>query len=62
MGQSAGGLASLTWSNYLADRAAATTKIWTICDSGIFYDASDYVSDEPNYKKKIQNFMKISNV
>lgn len=37
-GQSAGGLATFLWTNYIVARASKTTKVWSVPDSGIFLD------------------------
>lgn len=37
-GQSAGGLAAMVWSNYIASKVLNTTKIYVLPDSGIFLD------------------------
>ena len=37
-GQSAGGLATFLWTNYIAKRAPKTAKVWSLPDSGIFLD------------------------
>ena len=60
-GESAGGLATFSWTNYIADRAQKTAKVWSIPDSGIFLDQANYMSQEHRYRMLIQNFMAISN-
>jgi O-palmitoleoyl-L-serine hydrolase len=59
-GQSAGGLATFLWTNYIAARAP-TAKVWSLPDSGIFLDSMDYASKQHSYRALFQNFMKISN-
>lgn len=49
-GQSAGGLATFLWSNYIADRAPKGAKVWSIPDSGIFLDSTNYKTKQNNYK------------
>ena len=45
-GQSAGGLATFLWSNYIASRAPKDAKIWALPDSGIFLDYPHYITKE----------------
>jgi len=37
-GESAGGLATFSWTNYIADRISKSTRFWSMPDSGIFVD------------------------
>jgi hypothetical protein len=60
-GQSAGGLATFLWSNYIASRAPKTAKVWSLPDSGIFLDSASFTSKQNSYRMGFQNFMKISN-
>lgn len=59
-GQSAGGLATFLWTNYIASRAPAA-KVWSLPDSGIFLDSMNYANKQHSYRGLFQNFMKISN-
>lgn len=45
-GQSAGGLATFLWTNYIASRADKTAKVWSIPDSGIFLDRPTFTSKQ----------------
>ena len=56
-GQSAGGLATFMWSNYIKNRALNTTKVWAIPDSGIFLDSLNYNGRRPHYKIKFFNLL-----
>jgi hypothetical protein len=60
-GQSAGGLATFSWTNYIRDRAASSTRVISLPDSGIFLDSTNTVTGRSEYKLQFQNFMKISN-
>ena len=44
-GASAGGLAVLTWGNYLGSKVK-TNKYWLIADSGITIDAQNYNNNQ----------------
>lgn len=61
-GQSAGGLATFLWSNYIADRSQKTAKVWSLPDSGIFLDSTNFKSKTNSYRALFQNFMSIANV
>ena len=61
-GQSAGGLATFLWSNYITDRAPKDAKVWSVPDSGIFLDSGNYISQQHNYRTQFVNFMAIVNV
>ena len=56
-GQSAGGLATFLWSNYIVNKASTSTKIRAVSDSGIFLDQVNYLSKMHNYRSHIINFM-----
>lgn len=60
-GQSAGGLATFLWTNYITDKAPSEARIWSVPDSGIFLDSGNYLNKQHNYRTIIQNFMSISN-
>lgn len=60
-GQSAGGLATFLWTNYIVDRLPKTTKVWSLPDSGIFLDSMNFATKQNSYKLLFQNFMKLSN-
>jgi len=60
-GQSAGGLATFMWSNYVGSRAPKTAKVWAIPDSGIFLNSENYPYHKQDYKIKFFNLMEISN-
>lgn len=60
-GQSAGGLATFLWTNYIAERAPKNAKVWSLPDSGIFLDSPNYASHLYNYRTGFQNFMKLAN-
>ena len=60
-GQSAGGLATFSWTTHISNKAPKTAKIWSVPDSGIFLDQGNYLSKQHNYRTIIQNFMKLSN-
>lgn len=61
-GQSAGGLATFLWTNYIASRAPKTAKVWSLPDSGIFLDSTHYTAKQNTYRMLFENFMKVSNV
>ena len=60
-GQSAGGLATFLWTNYIAKRAPKTAKVWSLPDSGIFLDQPSFVSQKNEYKQGFINFMSLAN-
>jgi hypothetical protein len=60
-GQSAGGLATFLWTNYIVERASKNTRVISLPDSGIFLDSMNYITKRNEYKLQFQNFMKISN-
>lgn len=49
-GQSAGGLATFLWTNYIAKKAPKTAKVWSLPDSGIFLDEESFLSHKNEYK------------
>jgi hypothetical protein len=59
-GGSAGGLATYTWTNYLADRLQKA-KYFSAPDSGLFYDAINKKTGNYSYKQCLANLMKFSN-
>lgn len=60
-GQSAGGLATFIWSDYIASRAPKGAYVWSAPDSGIFLDEVNYNTKAFSYRELFQNFMSISN-
>lgn len=60
-GQSAGGLATFMWANYISERVAKETKVWAVPDSGIFFDSQNYTSKRHDYKDKFINLMTLTN-
>ncbi len=49
-GESAGGLATFHWTNYLASKLAKETKFWSIPDSGVFIDETNSLSKVNSYR------------
>lgn len=43
-GQSAGGLATYLWTNYIVERASKNTRVISLPDSGIFLDSMNYMT------------------
>lgn len=60
-GDSAGGLATYLWTNYIADMAK-NAKVWSLPDSGIFLDSINIRTKQPSYKIGFMNVMKLSNI
>lgn len=60
-GQSAGGLATFSWTNYIKSRAAASTRVISLPDSGIFLDSTNFVTGRNEYSLQFKNFMRFSN-
>jgi hypothetical protein len=60
-GDSAGGLATYLWTNYVVDKAK-NAKVWSLPDSGIFLDSINKNTKLHSYKIGFQNVMKLSNV
>ncbi len=60
-GDSAGGLATFLWTNYVVDKAK-NAKVWSLPDSGLFLDSINKNTKLPSYKIWLQNLMKLSNV
>jgi O-palmitoleoyl-L-serine hydrolase len=60
-GQSAGGLATFSWTNYIADHVPKGANVWSAPDSGIFLDSPNFLTQEHRYRMQFQNFMKFSN-
>jgi hypothetical protein len=62
-GQSAGGLATYIWSEYITSlvRRLIVFDIWSVPDSGIFLDQQNYNSKKNDYRQIFINFMKLSN-
>jgi len=61
-GDSAGGLATYLWTNYVLDKANKNAKVWSLPDSGIFLDSINIKTNQPSYKIGFQNIIKLSNV
>jgi hypothetical protein len=59
-GDSAGGLAAFTWTNYIADRVKVG-KVWSLPDSGIFLDTINVRTKTQTYREGFINLMKLSN-
>ena len=59
-GNSAGGLATLLWVNYIKDRAK-TKNVRAISGSGIFLDSPQFKTDVHSYRESFINLLKISN-
>jgi hypothetical protein len=59
-GGSAGGLATFTWTNYLASKIQ-NAKFYSVPDAGIFYDAESKKTGKHSYKQCLANLMKFSN-
>jgi hypothetical protein len=59
-GESAGGLASAMWTNYLAEKVQ-NGKVYSVVDAGLFYDSPNMNTKTNLYKEKFTNLMKISN-
>jgi hypothetical protein len=53
--QSAGGLATFLWTNYIAKRVPKGAKVWSLPDSGIFLDSTNFNTKTNAYKLQIQN-------
>lgn len=60
-GESAGGLATFHWTNYVASRVAKETKFWSIPDSGVFMDETNIITKQNSYRIWFQNILKFSN-
>jgi len=60
-GDSAGGLATFLWTNYVVDKAK-NAKVWSLPDSGLFLDSINKNTKSSSYKIWLQNLMKLSNV
>ena len=60
-GQSAGGLATFSWTNYIRSKAAASTRVLSLPDSGIFLDSTNFVTGRNEYSLQFKNFMRFSN-
>lgn len=59
-GGSAGGVAALTWTNYVWDRASVK-NVYTIPDAGIFMDFVNYRTGKSEFKNLYMNLFKLSN-
>lgn len=56
-GQSAGGLATYTWANYIKTLLKPGAKIVAAPDCGMFLDYPNYNSKQNEYRNSIINFM-----
>lgn len=61
-GESAGGLATFHWTNYLASQLDKNTKFWSIPDSGVFVDEVNALTQQNSYRIWFQNIMAIANL
>ena len=62
-GGSAGGLATYTWVDYIADFVSAKSpiaKTYAIPDAGFFYDEVHTQLNTSAYRKVIQNFLSLT--
>ncbi len=60
-GGSAGGVASMVWSNYIQGRAVHK-NVYNVPDAGIFLDYTNYKTGQSELKKIFMNLFKLSNV
>jgi hypothetical protein len=60
-GESAGGLATFHWTNYLQNNVSPTTKFWSIPDSGVFMDSTNILTKVNSYRIWFQSLLKLSN-
>ncbi len=61
VGESAGGLATFLWTNYIKERAK-TQNVFSVPDSGIFLDSPVFNTQVHSYRNEFINLFKISNV
>ncbi len=59
-GSSAGGVASYTWANYIAERVI-NGRVRVFADVPIFYDSYNVKTNQQDYKTSLANLMKFSN-
>jgi hypothetical protein len=59
-GGSAGGLAVMTWANYIYDRVE-NGRVFAIADAGVFYDNENKESKRHRYKEKLAGLMQYTN-
>ena len=60
-GNSAGGLAVFTWTNYIYERVKAG-KVWALPDSGIFLNQMNVLTGKYDYKAVFRNMVALANV
>ena len=60
-GESAGGLATFSWTNYIASKVQQPTKFWSMPDSGVFVDFPNVNTKSNQYRIWFQNLMRYSN-
>lgn len=51
-----GGVAALTYSNFLYDMLPSKIKMYTLIDSGLFFDPSLNTDKESNFIYRLRNF------
>jgi hypothetical protein len=59
-GGSAGGLAAFTWADYIRERSHHK-NVYSVPDSGIFLDSTNYNSKLNEYSIAFMNLFKLSN-
>lgn len=60
-GNSAGGLATYNWANYLRSILPQNIKMLALPDSGLFVDYPNVNTGNNDYRTKFQNFMLLAN-
>jgi len=63
-GQSAGGLATYLWTEYVREfvKKLIVFDVWSLPDSGIFLNQMNYNTKKYDYKQIFINFMQLSNL
>ncbi len=59
-GGSAGGLAVMTWANYIYERVV-NGRVFAIPDAGVFLDNENKNSKRHSYKERLAAFMQYTN-
>jgi hypothetical protein len=59
-GESAGGLATLMWTNYVAEKVKKG-KVWSLADASIFYDPDQPQAGIASLKQQFKTMMNITN-